>query len=220
MYEQLCRDWWLKPKLIYCVTLIMKVMNFNIANTDDESVIRSVLAGNKGRFRILVNRYGEEVLHTVGRMITSQEDAEEVVQDVFVAVYRNLASFDRAKASFKTWLMRIAYYTALKRLRSKCGVAIVEVELENLDFVPDADVDLMLGDMSPSRFSLLKRAVMQLSTDDRMLLSLYYHDDRSIKEIAYITDRAEAYLRSRLQWLRKKLCQTIKKLEQDGKEQV
>jgi RNA polymerase sigma-70 factor (ECF subfamily) len=59
---------------------------------------------------------------------------------------------------------------------------------------------------------------MQLSADDRLLLSLYYHDDRPIKEVAFITDRTEGYLRSHLQWLRKKLCQTIKKMEHDGKE--
>lgn len=187
---------------------------------DDESIIGNILGGRKEGFGILVNRYGNDVLHTVGRVISSHEDAEETVQDVFVAVYQNLASFDRTKASFKTWLMRIAYYTALKRLRSKYGIAIAEVEQESLDHIPDADADMMLNDSSPHRLSLLNKAMMQLSADDRLLLSLYYHDNRPIKEIAYITDRTEGYLRSRLQWLRKKLCQTIKKLEQDGKEQA
>ena len=186
--------------------------------TDDDSVIESVLGGRKERFGILVDRYGNEVLQTVGRVIASPEDAEETVQDCFVAVYRNLASFDRTKASFKTWLMRIAYYTALKRLRGKYSAPLEEVDRESLDHIPDADADMMLNDSSPGRLSLLKKAIMQLSADDRLLLSLYYHDDRPIKEIAFITDRTEGYLRSRLQWLRKKLCQTIKKMEHDGKE--
>ena len=185
---------------------------------DDESVIESVLGGRKERFGILVDRYGNEVLQTVGRVIASPEDAEETVQDCFVAVYRNLASFDRTKAGFRTWLMRIAYYTALKRLRGKYSAPLEEVDRESLDHIPDADADMMLNDSSPGRLSLLNKAIMQLSADDRLLLSLYYHDDRPIKEIAFITDRTEGYLRSRLQWLRKKLCQTIKKMEHDGKE--
>lgn len=185
---------------------------------DDDSIIESVLGGRKERFGILVDRYGNEVLQTVGRVITSPEDAEETVQDCFVAVYRNLASFDRTKASFKTWLMRIAYYTAMKRLRGKYSAPLEEVDRESLDHIPDADADMMLNDSSPGRLSLLHKAIMQLSADDRLLLSLYYHDDRPIKEVAFITDRTEGYLRSRLQWLRKKLCQTIKKMEHDGKE--
>lgn len=185
---------------------------------DDDSIIESVLGGRKERFGILVDRYGNEVLQTVGRVIASPEDAEETVQDCFVAVYRNLASFDRTKASFKTWLMRIAYYTALKRMRGKYSVPLEEVDRESLDHIPDADADMMLNDSSLGRLSLLNKAIMQLSADDRLLLSLYYHDDRPIKEIAFITDRTEGYLRSRLQWLRKKLCQTIKKMEHDGKE--
>jgi RNA polymerase sigma-70 factor (ECF subfamily) len=188
------------------------------AGIDDESVIGSILGGRKEMFGILVDRYGNEVLQAVGRVITSPEDAEETVQDCFVAVYRNLASFDRTKASFKTWLMRIAYYTALKRLRGKSGTPVEEVEWESLDHIPDADADMMLNDSSPRRLSLLNKAIALLSADDRLLLSLYYHDDRPIREIAFITNRTEGYLRSRLQWLRKKLCQTIKSMEQNGKE--
>ena len=52
-----------------------------------------------------------------------------------------------------------------------------------------------------------------LKPDDQMLLSLYYFDDRSIRDIASITDHPEAYLRSRLQWIRKRLAITIKSLE-------
>lgn len=185
---------------------------------DDESVIGSILVGQTERFGVLVNRYADDVLHVVGRIISSQEDAEEVVQDTFVAVFQSLASFDSGKASFKTWLMRIAYYTSLKRLRGWCTEPTADVEQERLDSVPDVDADQMLCDSSPRRFTLLNRAIELLPAADRMLLSLYYYDDRPIKEIAYITDRTEGYLRSRLQWLRKKLCQTIKSMEQNGKE--
>ena len=189
-----------------------------VDDDDDYSVIEDILAGHRERFALLVNRYSSDVMHRVARIVSSQEDAEEVVQDTFVAVFRSLATYDREKASFKTWLMRIAYNASLKQLQSNAALQTVDMELEYLDSVPDTDVEQILNDTSSARLSLLGRAVKQLSAADQMLLSLYYHDDRPIKEIAYIMDRTEGYLRSRLQWIRKKLCQIIKTLEQHEKE--
>ena len=192
--------------------------NNQLKGIDDESVIDSILGGQTEQFSILVDRYADEVMHTVGRIIHSPEDAEEVVQDTFVAVFQALASFDSGKASFKTWLMRIAYYTSLKRLRGISTTAHAEADTVSIDTITDTDADMVLNDTSPRRLSLLAEAIRMLPAKDQMLLSLYYHDDRPIKEIAFIIGCTDSYLRSRLQWLRKKLCQTIKKLEQNGNE--
>ena len=63
---------------------------------------------------------------------------------------------------------------------------------------------------------MLRPALLQ--PDDQLLLSLYYYDDRPIGDIALITDRSEGYLRSRLQWIRKRLALTIKTLETHDEE--
>lgn len=200
---------------------MLKDMNSSSVSVemDDESIIRRVLAGHKDCFRVLVSRYAGDVLRTVGRIVASQEDAEDVAQDAFVAVYESLAAYDSRRASFKTWMLRVAYYTALKRMRGKPSVSLSEVDLESIDTIPDADAGRLLGDAScPGRVALLSKAVEQLSAKDRMLLSLYYYDDRSIRDIAEVMDCTEGYLRSRLQWIRKKLCQIIKTLECDERE--
>jgi RNA polymerase sigma-70 factor (ECF subfamily) len=59
----------------------------------------------------------------------------------------------------------------------------------------------------------MERAIDTLKPDDQMLLNLYYFDNRPIREISCITEHEENYLRSRLQWIRKKLAITIKTLE-------
>ena len=61
--------------------------------------------------------------------------------------------------------------------------------------------------------TLIQKGIDTLKPDDQMLLSLYYFDNRPIREIASITEHEESYLRSRLQWIRKKLAITIKTLE-------
>ena len=73
----------------------------------------------------------------------------------------------------------------------------------------------MLGDTSADRVALMERAIDMLNPDDQMLLSLYYFDNRSIREISCILKHEENYYRSRLQWIRKRIAITIKTLERN-----
>lgn len=169
------------------------------------------------QIRQLVKQHAADVLWFVARLLPRREDAEDVAQDVFVAAYQSLARYDAEKASVKTWLFRIAYNTVLKRRRDTRRMSFVEMKGEELEAIADETVNQVLQESSPDRVALLEPAVRQLSDNDQMLLILYYHNGKSLREIAYITDRSEGYLTSRLQYLRKKLSTIIIKLEQDGK---
>jgi len=184
----------------------------NITNADDLTLIRNVLDGQTEQFRPLVNRHGQLVQQFVAHIIPSPEDAEEVTQDALVKAFQSLHRFDAEKASFRTWLLRIAYHTALKRLRHESRKRWVRTEI-GPEELHDLDTDELLNDITNQRLALLRQAVSQLAPDDQMLLSLYYHDELPFREIAYIVDSNDSYLRSRLQWLRKKIHQTIINLE-------
>lgn len=181
--------------------------------TNDETLlIRRILDGQTGLFRQLAGRYATQVMRMVGRLIPSPEEAEEVTQDTLLEAFQSLARFDARKASFYTWLMRIAHHTALKHYRQHHkAVAIVEMEPSWLETVADDETDALLNDTN--RMALMEKAIDTLKPDDQMLLNLYYFDNRPIREIACITERGEGYLHSRLQWIRKKLAITIKNLE-------
>ena len=150
----------------------------------------------------------------VARLIPSPEEAEEATQDTLLEAFQSLARYDAQKTSFQTWLLRIAYHTALKHYRKHHrSVTFVEVEQQWLDTIPDDETDALLDDTTADRVELMERAIDMLKPDDQMLLSLYYFDNHPIREIACITERDESYLRSRLQWIRKRLATTIKILE-------
>ena len=184
-----------------------------IITVEDTVLIRNVLDGHTEQFRPLADRHGPSVQKFVARMIPSPEDAEEVTQDALVGAFQCLHRFDAERASFRTWLLRIAYHTALKRLRheSRKRWAKMEVEVEEL---PDHTTDELLNDTTDERLARLQQAVSQLAPEDQLLLSLYYQDGHPLREIAYIVDHLDSYLRSRLQWLRKKIHQTIIDLEE------
>ena len=190
--------------------------NRHITTVDDMTLIRNVLDGQTEQFRPLADRHGQSVQQFVARMMSSAEDAEEVTQDALVSAFQSLHRFDEERASFRTWLLRIAYHTALKRLRKESRKRWIRMEVEMEDF-PDLDKDEPLNDITHERLALLRRAVSQLAPDDQMLLSLYYQDGHSLREIAFIIDCTDTYLRSRLQWLRKKIHQTIINIEHNGR---
>ena len=195
-----------------------KTANVLQRSQDETMLIGLILDGQTNLFRQLASQYAERVLQLVSRMITSPEDAEEVTQDALLATFQSLRRFDAQQASFPTWLSAIAYRTALKYLRDQQKVLFVETDQTWLDSVPDNEADMLLNDTRPDRLVFLDQAVSQLRPDDQMLLSFYYYDDKPIREISYITGRTEGYLRSRLQWIRKRMALTIKTLEADEKE--
>ncbi len=192
---------------------------------DETLLIRLILDGDTKLFRQLAGRYAGQILRMVARMIPSHEEAEEVTQDVLLEAFQSLARYDARQASFQTWLMRIAYHTALKHYRQHHkSVLFVEMEQDNgeyqsswFDTIPNDETDVLLDDTSTDRVTLMEKAIDMLKPDDQMLLNLYYFDNRPIREISSITEHDEGYLRSRLQWIRKRIAITIKTLESNEK---
>lgn len=186
---------------------------------DETLLIRRILDGDTKLFRQLAGRYAGQILRMVARLIPSHEEAEEATQDALLEAFQSLARYDARHASFQTWLMRIAYHTALKHYRKHHNsVQFVEMEQDYgeyqsswLDTISDDETDDLLDDTD--RVTLMERAIDMLKPDDQMLLNLYYFDNRSIREISCITEHDESYLRSRLQWIRKRIAITIKSLE-------
>lgn len=188
-------------------------------NWDDTTLVRRILDGEAELFRLLAKRYAERMMRMVGRLVPSREDAEEVTQDALLEAYKSLSRFDEKQSSLPTWLMRIAYHMALKHYRQRQKtVPFVDTEQDWLNNLSEDEADEILADTSNDRLSLLEKATETLKPDDQMLLSFYYFDALSIKEITEITSQDGGYLRSRLQWIRKKLATTIKTLEKNETE--
>lgn len=180
---------------------------------EEAQLIRNILDGHTEQFRLLAERYGQSVQRLVGRMISQPEDAEDVTQDILAAAYESLPRFDCRRASFKTWLLHIAYHIAMQHLRKNARLPLVEVEQTRIEALPDHPANILPKENPPDRLQLLWQAVDRLAPEDQMLLSLHYYDGRPLREVAYIVDHTDSYLRSRLQWLRKKIQQTIIELE-------
>ena len=161
-----------------------------------------------------IDRYGREVFALVVRLVAVTENAEEVYQDVFMKVFSNIGQHDAGRASLRTWISRIAYNEAVSFLRHKrMPVVYFEDRSHEADKLSDAEVDETLGHANAETVQLIRAALKHLPPEERALVTMFYYEERSLKEIADITESIPTTVASRLSRTRKKLCRIIKMLQ-------
>jgi RNA polymerase sigma-70 factor, ECF subfamily len=94
---------------------------------EDSDIIKRVLNGDVDSFRILVERYQRPVLSMIRRLIWDSHRCEEIGQDVFVAAFQKLATFDPARSQFSTWLFTIARNMSINALKKKLPLPMEEL---------------------------------------------------------------------------------------------
>ena len=94
---------------------------FNRMNRSDEQLVWDYLKSDEKSLELLIRRYLKPIYSFVYRYVGKAHDADDVTQDVFVKVWRNLKKFDREK-SFKTWIFAIAKNTAFDHLKKKKAI--------------------------------------------------------------------------------------------------
>ena len=179
---------------------------------DDTTKIAQILAGETEEFRHLMRRYGGTLLAFIENVVCCHEEAEDVVQETFLVAYRSLYQYDDSKASFATWLHRIAYHEALRQMKRRRLPTLSWDEDERLlRCAEEADTDDWLTDMTEEQMQRLDEAIDLLPEYDQMLLRFYYEDDMPLKEIAYILDSEASILASRLRRIRNRLRKELQK---------
>lgn len=164
--------------------------------------------------RQTLERYGNDVFAQVVRMLPAVEDAEEVYQDVFVKVFRNINMYDAEKSSLKTWISRIAYNESISFLRHKSMPVIYYEDREGeAEKLSESEVEATFGQPNPETVQLIRAALKHLPPDERAIITMFYYEELSLKEIAYVTESIPTTVASKLSRTRKKLCKIIKMLQ-------
>lgn len=172
----------------------------------DRALVERALAGEEAAFRQLFVRHRDDAARVVYRMLGPSPEVEDVVQEVFLHVYRSLKSF-RGDARFSTWLYRLAVNVTrmhLRRKRSRPRFADVEVpdaapaeELVILD--PAEQVD------QRARVKALYRLLEGISEKKREVIVLHDFEGMPAKEIADTLGIPVLTVRTRLFYARKEL---------------
>jgi RNA polymerase sigma-70 factor (ECF subfamily) len=147
----------------------------------------------------------------VDRIVSCQEDAEELTQDVFLKAFQQLSSF-KAESSFSTWIYRIATNLAISAVRKKRN-DVLRLDDSVFANLSDTQVDEALEDDSEEQMERLQQAMNQLEADERALITLYYLEEKPLAEVAFILGLTEGNAKVKLHRIRKKLYVLIKNQE-------
>ena len=178
---------------------------------EEAHIIKEILNGKTEQYEYFLDRYGQQVFVLVDRIVSCQEDAEELTQDVFLKAFQQLSSF-KAESSFSTWIYRIATNVAISAVRKKKNdtIRLDESVFFNLS---ESQVDEALEDESEEQLQRLQRAMEKLEADERALVTLYYMEEKPLSEVAFILGMTEGNAKVKLHRIRKKLYIFIKNQE-------
>jgi len=185
----------------------------------DLELISDFQKGNQHSFEELIGRYSEKAYSLALRLTRNQQDAEEVLQDVFVTVFRKIGGFE-GKSSFSSWLYRVTVNAALMKLRKNKQDPAVLME----DLMPHINLKVMekcCDKNDTDKVALrneimvvLEKAISRLPDDYRPVFVLRDVDGLTSREVSKMLNLTVPAVKSRLHrsrlMLRRRLARFFK----------
>ena len=181
-------------------------MQDKLEQFEEALLVLKAQRGDRTAFGALIEQYDRRLLYFVRRMLDDPDEAFDVLQRIWLQVFRKLPRL-HAPQAFRVWLYRIAHDQAISSLRKKR----VQISIEDLPLngVPDDGP----GEAAFETAEALHVALQSLSVDHRRVLTLRFLEDMSIEEIASVLDCSAGTIKSRLHYARAALRQRIEEDE-------
>ncbi len=181
---------------------------------NDEQIIEQVLVGNIQAYRLLVERHERSVFGFVHGMVRNVSDVEDLAQEVFLAAFKNLRSFDARRAKFSTWLLTIAHNRCCNHLKRRSPKS--------------SDMnDVMSGVASPETaaanretWDRLDEALNNMSIEQRTAFILAEIQQIPLAEIAAIEGIPLGTVKSRISRAKDRLRRELKDLRSVETDQI
>jgi RNA polymerase sigma-70 factor, ECF subfamily len=167
------------------------------SDLEDNALIALVVSGDRVAFEKLYFAHHNRISRFLARFIWSRENLEEIIDDTFMVVWRNARHFRHA-SRLSTWIVGIAYRTALKSIR-RTDYQTVSKNIEELtEDRPNHAVEFEQKDW-------VKKGLDRLPIEQRLILELAYGLGHSVEEIAEITCSPIGTVKTRMFYAREKL---------------
>jgi RNA polymerase sigma-70 factor, ECF subfamily len=190
--------------------LPMTIAARNSAKEHDNDLMLAVASGNRQALEELYLAYHRRLARFLSRFTPRYENVEEIINDTFMVVWQNAKDF-RYAAQVSTWIIGIAYRTALKSLRRQKHHSAAR----SLDECPEQTVDPTL---EAEVQDWLKHGLTRLPDEQRLTLELAYHMGHSLEEIAAMTGCPVGTVKARMFHAREKLRQYLPALSRGASE--
>lgn len=168
------------------------------------SLIKNPASKDKG-FLQLMDTYKRPLYWHIRRLVVSHEDAEDILQETFINVYRFADSF-KGDSKLFTWLYRIATNECTKHFRKNKNW------LKNAELITDRLIGDQTGTDSDNSETMLvkfQQAILKLPEKQRMVFNLRYYDELSYEEISQILDSSVNTLKTNYHYASEKIRQYL-----------
>ncbi len=167
--------------------------------SSDEACMRDLALRKREALKPLFARYAPLVFHIAAQSLGS-DAAEDIVQDVFLSVWRKAETFDPRRGAFRPWLLQIAHYRVLNELRSRRRRPRLDpaVDGEALDEIPGVDGEPVEAVWRSYRSEAVRAAVEKLPPQQRQALSLAFFEELSHDQVAAVLNLPLGTVKSRI----------------------
>jgi len=175
---------------------------------------RKALKGDQQAFAEIVGLYQDKLYHMAFRMLGNRQEAEDVTQEAFLRVYRNLDRYDEG-LKFSTWIYRIATNLCIDRLRKRKATYSLDAEsvdhegLDGYAVIPSDDRTPESEMLLTETQRIVREAIETLPAKYKSVMVLRYLHDLSLQEIGEVLDMPVSTVKTRVhrgrEFLRKKL---------------
>jgi len=173
--------------------------------TSDEVLVELIAGGDKDALRVLFARHNVRVFRFLTRIVGNDATAEDLVNEVFLEVWRNAGRFE-ARSQVSTWILAIARYKALAAMRRRQHD---ELDEEASEMIEDTADDPEVAVQKTERSALLQQCLKQLSIAHRQVVDLVYYHEQSIDEVAEIIGVPASTVKTRMFYARKRIAEMM-----------
>jgi RNA polymerase sigma-70 factor (ECF subfamily) len=152
-------------------------------DSSDEALMSEIAKGDEGALRLLAERHLARMLRLAEKTLGSTGDADDVVQEALLRIWRHAGRWQRQRSRLSTWIYTIVYRLCIDRLRRQPTLPLDEA-MEIADAAPSAPETLSRSD----ELKRLSAAMEGLQPRQRAALTLFYYEDCSGEEAAAILD--------------------------------
>jgi len=173
--------------------------------SSDEVLIKRIAGGDQLAMQILFARHRVALYRWLLRLVRDEALAEDLLSDVFLDVWRQAAKFE-ARSSVSTWLLAIARYKGLSTRRRRIDAEFGQ-EVAVIIADPADNPELVL--QKKNQAELVRHSLARLSPEHGEVIDLVYYHGKSVTEVAEIVGVAEAAVKTRMFYARKKLAKLL-----------
>lgn len=156
----------------------------------EKLLIRNLRKGREEAYRQVIEEYGNKLLKTCYLILKDREEAEDVVQETFIKVFKKIDTF-KEKSGLYTWIYAIALNISRDRMRMKQDILELKDEWIGNDNV-ESQVEMNIDK------ELLRKEIFEMNSLYREVLVLFYFEELSIKEISNLLNEKEGTIKSKL----------------------